>query len=136
MNPLERAVIEAARTVRREGAFARDEIDALMDVVDRLDAYERSQDPRILTIPWRQVVAGDELKSVKTGRFYPVTETLALARGQVRLTVAGKQITRPTKEEPEATVRRGPDGQAVDVFVSVFSSGGQWCGDGPSSRGT
>lgn len=123
MNSLERAVIEAARAWRH--SFDQRDIDRLLDTIDALDAYERSQEPRVLTVPWRQVVAGDELKSVKTGRFYPVTATQALTRGQVRLTIDGKQeITRPTKEEPEATVRRGPDGQAVDVFVNVFSSGG------------
>lgn len=75
-------------------------------------------------IEWRDVVAGDELKSVKTGRFYPVTRTQALVGGKTSIVVAGKPIVRPTESEPRAVVKRGPDGQAVDVFIQVFSSGG------------
>lgn len=82
------------------------------------------------TIDWRQVVAGDELKSVNNGRFYPVASTAMPDGGKVRIGVrlpdrSVKQIVRPTPAEPTATVRRGPDGTAVDVFIEVFRSGGE-----------
>lgn len=122
MNSHERAVIEAARVVRREGAFALDEIEALMAAVDALDAQAAAGTAEI---EWTLVVAGDEIQG-KSGAFFPVLGTQQIG-GQVKVRIGlpggPKTITRPHPEEPFATVRRGPDGAAVDEFVNVFSSG-------------
>lgn len=78
------------------------------------------------SIEWHQLAEGDELRSVKTGNFYPVTRVLKRAAGyQITVTMpdgSHQQIIRPTPAEPRAVVRRGPTGQTVDLFVHVFSS--------------
>jgi hypothetical protein len=119
VNPLERAVIEAARNDA-------DLSPGLTRAVTALDKHEAEQAAAgIKEIPWREVVVGDQLRA-NSGAFYPVTATLAIAGGKARITVAlpagPQQLMRPTEKAPRATVKRGPDGEAVDVFVSVFSS--------------
>lgn len=77
------------------------------------------------SVEWSAVVAGDELKSVKNGKFYPVLGTTKVRDGyaiRVQLEGGPRTITRPTPAEPRAIVRRGETGKAVDVFVEVFSS--------------
>ncbi len=77
-------------------------------------------------IEWGLVVEGDLLKSVKNSKFYPVRRTLAISGGKVKiqLDIAGApEIVRPNEKEPRAIVKRGEVGRAVDVFVSIFSSG-------------
>lgn len=76
-------------------------------------------------VEWREVVAGDQLKSVKTGKFFEVLGTTKVMGGyaiRVQLATGPKTITRPTAVEPTATVIRGDSGTAVDVFLEVFSS--------------
>jgi hypothetical protein len=121
VNPLERAVIEAAREVAAWSVSAK-----LAAAVAALDKHEAEQAAAgIKDLPWREVVVGDRLRG-GSGAFYPVTATLAIAGGKARVTVAlptgPKELMRPTEKAPRATVKRGPDGEAVDVFVSVFSS--------------
>jgi hypothetical protein len=121
VNPLERAVIEAAREVAAWSTSA-----SLAEAVAALDQHNAEQAAAsIKEIPWREVVVGDQLRA-NSGAFYPVTATLAIAGGKARITVAlpagPQQLMRPTPKAPRATVKRGPDGEAVDVFVSVFSS--------------
>ena len=78
-------------------------------------------------IPWWELVEGDQLKSVKTGKFYEVESVLALNTNptsyRIRLAGIKNPISRPTDAEPEAIVKRGPTGQAVDVWIEVLSSG-------------
>lgn len=77
-------------------------------------------------VEWYQVVAGDQLRSARDGKYYPVTAATKLANGyQIQIDTGSKKlvIQRPTDEEPHAVVKRGPDGRAVDSFVHVFSSG-------------
>lgn len=121
MHPLERAVIEAARRWQDAESDAE-----LVGAVMALDKHEAEQAAAgIKDIPWREVIVGDQLRA-NSGAFYPVTATLAIAGGKARITVAlpagPQQLMRPTEKAPRATVKRGPDGEAVDVFVSVFSS--------------
>lgn len=76
-------------------------------------------------VGWHEVVEGDQVKSVRNGRFYPVVAT-AKVGGSIHVTLdldgKHKTVIRPTPAEPKATVRRGATGQAVDVFIEVFSS--------------
>jgi hypothetical protein len=125
-NPLERAVIEAARSAMKNPA---NDLVALQRAIDALESWEATQDPEVREIGWHEVAEGDQLKSVKTGKFYPVLGTLKVRAGY-RITIqvtpgAGgtKQITRPAPDEPSAFVKRGQAGTAVDIFVNVFSSG-------------
>jgi hypothetical protein len=77
------------------------------------------------TIDWSLLTEGDQVKSVKNGRFYEVERTARMADGiHIRLAGVAREIVRPTPAEPRATVRRGPTGKAVDVWVEVLSSGG------------
>lgn len=121
-NALERAVIEAARRWAADPS----QDDRLTDAVLRLEAWERTQDPTVVEIGWHEVAEGDQLKSIKNGKFYPVTGSLKVKDGYaISVQGAPKPIVRPTAAEPTATVRRGPTGSAVDTFTHVFSSGGQ-----------
>lgn len=72
---------------------------------------------------WGQVVEGDEILSVKTGRWYTVSSTSTSAAGaRIRLTGVAKMLTRPVAEEvPAGTHRRGATGAAVDLFIVAFS---------------
>lgn len=129
-NSLERAVIEAARSHVKalESGQGPTGQRALVDAVCALQVHERAQEPAVKAIAWHEVTEGDQLRSAKNGRFYPVLKTLRVRGGKFEITIdlagTSKAIVRPTAEEPDATVRRGLAGSAVDVFVNVFSSGG------------
>jgi hypothetical protein len=126
---LERAVIDAARADHRGGCAPEACGGSRLDpcgLANALEALDRA--PAEESVSWDHVAAGDEVKSVKTGKFYPVVASVHI-KGQQVITVqlpSGKQqkITRPSPDDPAAIVRRGPDGRAVDAWVQVFSSGG------------
>lgn len=127
-NPLERAVIEAARKFCDDESW--DQGDPfptyLFDAVVALAAHKASLAPGIQEgIGWHEVAEGDELRG-NNGKFYPVVRTLKVQRGRydivVRVGETDMVLTRPTEKDPTATVRRGPTGRAVDDFVHVFSS--------------
>jgi|SRR5688572_3455101 len=123
-NPHERAVIEAARSVARDGTSA---FNTLYDALEALDTYEKAAEPQVSERGWHEVTEGDHLKSVKNSRFYPVVKVLKVRKGYeitLKLPTGELTITRPTAAEPAATVRRGPTGDAVDLLTHVFSSGG------------
>jgi len=128
MNNLERAVVTAARRLADNPSPC--DPDGVMwlewkDLVQAVKAYESSLIPGEQEIGWHKLAEGDELKSRKNGRFYPVTKVLKVKAGY-EITLAGvpNKIVRPNEAEPSAVVRRGATGQAVDEFVHVFSSGG------------
>jgi hypothetical protein len=129
VNSLERAVIEAARALvqadrRAEVPPAGTEELKLHRAVQDLDAADLPQE-----IGWHEVAEGDEIRSAKNGRFYPVVGVVALAgqpaawRIKIQTGTTQSVITRPSEKEPMAHVRRGQVGRVVDVFVSVLSSG-------------
>lgn len=128
-NELERAVLAAARAVAAiqvPGFTAEAEAkNVLRRAVAELEAWGATQDPTIQEIGWHELTEGDELRSVRNGRYYPVTKVLKVRNGyEISLAGIPKAIIRPTKNEPTATIRRGPTGQAVDTLIHVFSSGG------------
>lgn len=99
---------------------------ALFKAIDALEEHERTRAAAgVAEIDWTLVTAGDEIRG-KSGAFFPVLGTQQIG-GQVKVRIGlpggPRTITRPHPEEPFATVRRGPDGAAVDEFVNVFSSG-------------
>ena len=131
-NPLERAVIEAARRYRLESSDPQ-WIDSptarsLVEAVAALEAWEETQDPEVCEVGWHEVAEGDQLKSVRNGKFYPVLRVQSVPGGGRRITIrAGEKpisVDRPSPAEPSAFVKRGAVGAAVDVFVNVFTSGG------------
>lgn len=69
---------------------------------------------------WRDLVADDEVLSVKTGRWYTV-QRLQNGDGTTRVRFAGiaKSITKPATE-PAGEVRRSDTGQAVDLLTDAF----------------
>lgn len=126
MNSYERAVIEAARLWRYGNIRTIAATQPIQRAIDALDEYERAQAAAgTAEIDWTLVTAGDEIRG-KSGAFFPVLGTQQIGgKTKVRIGLPGgpKIITRPHPDEPFATVKRGPDGQAVDEFVNVFSSG-------------
>jgi hypothetical protein len=139
MNNYERAVIEAARAFAHGdkwdlGAAIGDYAPAapLIGAVKRLELHEQQQAAAGTSeIEWSLVAAGDELRG-KSGTFFPIIRTRrevemgkTTGRYVIEVGMPGgpKSIVRPVESEPFATVKRGPDGAAVDEFVNVFSSG-------------
>jgi hypothetical protein len=126
-NPHERAVIEAAKAYGLDDGA--DRHNALIGALDALATYEATLTPGVKEIDWHEVTEGDELQGSDGTTFRPVLKTLKARGGRYEITVklntGPKTLVRPTKEAPSATVRRGAAGQAVDVFVNVFSSGGR-----------
>lgn len=98
----------------------------MFKAIDALEEHERIQAAAgTAEIDWTLVVAGDEIRG-KSGAFFPVLGTQQVGgQVKVRIGLSGgpRTITRPHPDEPFATVKRGPDGQAVDEFVNVFTSG-------------
>lgn len=70
-----------------------------------------------------QVVEGDELKHLKTGKWYEVTSTSTTeTTARIRLKGIGPLFIKPIAEEvPPGRHRRGQTGKAVDLFVVAFS---------------
>lgn len=127
-NPLERAVIEAARSMVWDRVPHSEDEARLHKAIETLNAWEATQDPEVREVGWHEVTEGDLLKSVKNGKFYEVEYVLTLRdkkTRQIKLKGIEKRITRPNPEEPSAFVKRGQAGAAVDMFVNVFSSGGK-----------
>jgi hypothetical protein len=131
MNNYQRAVIGAARSwCRNAPEHMLHPIDiVLRDAVKALEAHEKAQsEAGIIEVGWHEVAAGDELRG-KSGTLYPVVGVQAItgSKWQIRIKMPNGEhsITRPTEKEPRAAVRRGPDGAAVDMFVNVFTSGGE-----------
>jgi len=82
-----------------------------------------------LDITYGQVVEGDEILSVRVGKWYEVTAVVALAGGKVRITMpktGSVKLGRKPHHEFDAAnpvrVRRGVTGQAVDMFATVLWS--------------
>jgi hypothetical protein len=129
VNALERAVIEAARAWhdsvqcrRAEGFFP-----PLAEALDALKEHEKAMAAGIREIDWSLVAVGDEVQG-KSGTFYPVLRAVKVGDKyviQIRMLNGDYTITRPSESQPMATVRRGQDGRAVDVFVDVLSSGNE-----------
>lgn len=130
-NPLERAVIEAAREYAKANWLRQEDVygEALVMAVQCLDAHEATLAPAVHEIPWHEVTEGDELQGSDGTTFRPVLRTLKVQGGKYEITVqlntGPKTLIRPTKEAPSATVRRGAAGQVVEMFVNVFASGGR-----------
>lgn len=70
-----------------------------------------------------QVVEGDEIKSVRTGKWYEVTSTSTTDKlASIRMKDVGPLLIKPAAAElPPGTHRRGRTGKAVDLFVVAFS---------------
>jgi hypothetical protein len=129
VTPLERAVIEAARAYVSSDPYnliGSESDPAPVALARAVKSLDRATDPEIREVSWHLVAEGDQVRSAKNGKFYPVLSVLKV-RGGTRVVIqAGTTqvpIQRPTPQEPMAFVKRGAAGAAVDVFVNVFSSG-------------
>lgn len=126
MTPAERVVVEAAvrwvaatpETVHRVN---RD----LIDAVDALLAERADPDaPQEQEITWGQVVEGDEIWSPKTQRWYEVTRAIHAGGTEGRSLINAKGIPKGLKpiSSDAVKVKRGPTGNAVDMFANVLWS--------------
>jgi hypothetical protein len=70
---------------------------------------------------WGEIVAGDQILSAKTNRWYEITRMVKDGKGNVKLNIKGspKPITRPIAER--TAVRRGVTGEAVDIMETIWS---------------
>lgn len=126
MMPEAAAVISAARRV--VGLAHTRDPKALADLEQAVDAL----DAKLATIggppskevqdrKWGAVVAGDEILSAKTGKWYEVGTTVRTPEGKMKVMIKGspKPILRGT-EEP-VKVKRGVEGESVDILEVLFS---------------
>lgn len=122
LTPGERVVVEAAIRWRRGPNVGHQ---YLMDAVDALEAERADPDALVeQEITWGQVVEGDEIYSPKTGRWYEVTRAVHAGGTEGKSLINAKGIPRglkPNSADP-VKVRRGPTGNAVDMFASVLWS--------------
>lgn len=127
LTPGERVVVEAAirwaasvQAMRAEGFHAE-----LSDAVDALRAERADPDaPQERDLSWGQVVEGDQIYSDKTKRWYEVTRAVHSGGTEGKSLINAKGIPRglkPNSADP-VKVRRGPTGNAVDMFASVLWS--------------
>ena len=70
---------------------------------------------------WGEVVAGDEILSAKTQRWYEIHTSVRTSDGKMKVMIKGssKPIVRPVTDP--VRVRRGVDGEAVDILEVLFS---------------
>lgn len=70
---------------------------------------------------WGEVVAGDEILSAKTQKWYEVHTTVRTPEGRIKVMIkkAPQPIIRDASEPVK--VRRGVDGEAVDIVEVLFS---------------
>jgi hypothetical protein len=95
----------------------------LVAAVEALQAERADPDaPTEREITWGQVVAGDEIYSPKTDRWYEVTRAVHPGNGKSKINAKG--IPKPLQPDSAALikVRRGETGVAVDMFASVLWS--------------
>lgn len=66
---------------------------------------------------------GDRLLSLKTGKWYEVTNVSTTAtEARVRLAGVAKLLIKPIREQiPDSQVQRGATGDAMDLFITIFS---------------
>lgn len=100
MNNLERAVIAAARAYVAQLFTTDHGRQNHGELEEAVAAYEASLTPGEKEIGWHELAEGDELKSRKNGRFYPVTKVLKVKAGY-EITLAGvpNKIVRPNEAE-------------------------------------
>lgn len=124
LTPGERVVVEAALRYAQDDSTVQRHND-LIEAVDAL-LTERA-DPDALVeqeITWGQVVESDEIYSDKTKRWYEVTRAVHSGGTEGKSLINAKGIPRglkPNSADP-VKVRRGPTGNAVDMFASVLWS--------------
>lgn len=72
---------------------------------------------------WGQVCESDEIYSTNTRKWYRVLQVQAtLTTATIQLEKVGKPLVRPACQEiPPDQIRRGETGQAMDVFITIFS---------------
>lgn len=124
LTPAERVVVEAAlRWVPQLPSIQAEH--ALQNAVLALQS-ERADPDALMEqeITWGQVVEGDEIWSDKTKRWYEVTRAVHAGGTEGKSLINAKGIPRglkPNSADP-VKVRRGPTGNAVDMFASVLWS--------------
>ena len=71
---------------------------------------------------WGLVVESDQIYSAKTGKWYPVRQSVGMPDG-THIKVWATGIPKPIVKalDDPVRVRRGPTGKAVDLFAIVFS---------------
>jgi len=125
MMPEAAAVIQAARYFLENADVIGQWEAPLAEAVAALDA-------KLLTIggpaskveqdrTWGEVVAGDEILSTKTMKFYEVHTSVRQPDSKMKVMIKGapKPILRPVGDP--VRVRRGVDGEAVDILEVLFS---------------
>lgn len=125
MTPAERVVVRTAIEFINAPRPCPDEFQNLGEAVAALEA-ERAAGGRVVTETirtWSEVVEGDEIFSVKTRKWYEVTESGAMPEG--RWKIVAKGLPKPIRPVAagDVTVRRGETGAVVDMFASVLWSG-------------
>lgn len=142
MIPEVAAVVEAAIRM----VDGPDRVDAIGELTRAVEAYKirASRPAGAVTYEeedrtWGEVIAGDEILSAKTGRFYEVTNTVPTPDGKsVKLNIRGsaKPIIRPLGDP--VRLKRGVLGDAADTLDLLWSGThaiSQWRGEATKDAG-
>lgn len=70
-----------------------------------------------------QLCEGDRLLSLKTGKWYDVTSVSTTdMHARIRMAGVAKLLIKPIGETiPDSQVQRGATGDAMDLFITIFS---------------
>jgi hypothetical protein len=92
-----------------------DALDAKLANVGGEPAYEEHERT------WGELVAGDQILSTKTQRWYEVDRMVKDGKGNVKINIKGnaKPIVRPVGDK--TMVRRGVNGDAMDILETLWS---------------
>ena len=120
MTPAQLKVIEAAKAYWRDADSA-DSHNNLMDAVEVLES-ETASGTVESERTWAEVVESDQIWSDKTKKWYPVISSVALPDGRMRIQAKGLPKSIAPAGAGTVRVRRGPTGQAVDMWTVVWSA--------------
>lgn len=76
-----------------------------------------------MSYTWGEVVESDEIRSAKTGKWYEVTSSVRLKNGKMKVIAKGLPKAIEMAADKPVELRRGPTGEAVDMFTRVLWSG-------------
>jgi hypothetical protein len=123
---------EAAVVIAAARVFIAGPLDGSDGAVAALEGALEALDAKLLTVgqepskeeqdrTWGEVVAGDEILSAKTNKFYEVHTSVRTDEGKMKVMIKGSPRFIVRNATDPVRVRRGVEGEAVDILEVLFS---------------